>query len=139
MSEFVALNCYVEVDGKDLSNHCRSLNFTVVRDMPEATTFGDFYRRFLPGLKDLTTAMKFNADYDSDSVDDHIFTNWDDGSAIDIHIRPVNDTIAAGNPEYQTSQYVENYPVLNVTPGAIAENDVTFKNASGTVTRDVTP
>jgi len=137
--EFVALNVRVEVAGEVLSDRCRSLNFGVSRDRPEATTFGDYYRRFLPGLKDLNTSMKFNADYDPNEVDDTLFTPWDDGSSVAVNLRPDAGAIDTDNPEYQTTQYVENYGILNVTPGAIAENDVTFKNASGTVTRDVTP
>lgn len=137
--EFVALDVRIEIAGEVLSDRCRSLSFGVSRDMPEATTFGDLYRRFLPGLKDLSTSMNFNADYAANEVDDTLFDPWDTGTAVALNLRPTSDAIDTDNPEYQTSQYVENYGILNVTPGAIAQNDVTFKNASGTVTRDVLP
>ena len=139
MAEFVALNVRVELDGVVLSDHCKGVTFNAKRDMPEATTFGDYWRRFLPGLKDLEKSLNFNADYASAKVDDTLWSPWDDGTAIAVNLRPDAGAIAADNPEYQTSDYVENYGILDVTPGAIASNSVSFKNASGTVTRDVTP
>lgn len=139
MAEFVALNTRVEVGGVVLSDHCRQLAFGVKRDMPEATSFSNYYKRFLPGLKDLDTSMKFNADYAAGSVDATLWTPWDNGTSLAINVRPDAGAISATNPEYQSTQYVETFGVLNVAPGDIASNDVTFRNASGTVVRDVTP
>jgi len=136
MAEFVALDCRIEVDGMDLSDHCRQANFSVQRDMPEATTFGDEYKRFLPGLKDLTLGLNFNSDYAASSVDATLFPNWDDGSSVDVKLRPTSDSIATDNPEYVITSYIEGLTILNVTPGQIAENDVTFKNAASSISRN---
>src|SRR5262245_7578079 len=139
MAEFVAINVRIEIAGVVLSDHCRQLNFSTTRDMPEATSFTNYYRRFLPGLKDLETTMLFNADYAASSVDATLYTPWDDGTSVAINTRPDAGAIAATNPEYQSTQYVESYTVLNVAPGEIASNDVTFKNASGSIVRDILP
>lgn len=140
MAEFCAINVRTKFAGVDLSTRCRGLNFSINRDMPEATTFGDLWRRFLAGLKDLTTSANFNADYATGMVDDVLYDPLVDGTSIALAFLPNSlAAIGADNPEYQTTQFVENYTVLNVTPGAIASNDVSFKNASGTVVRDIVP
>lgn len=139
MAEFVALNCRVHVFGVDLSDHCKAIQFAANRDFPEATTFSNSWRRYLAGLKDLATSLKFNSDYASAKVDATLWTPWDAGTSGAVNIRPDAGAIATDNPEYQTTQFVENYPIINASVGQIVEQDITFKNASATITRDVTP
>lgn len=135
--EFAALNSRVECDGVVLSDHCRSIAFNVNRTMQEATSFTNLYKRFIPSLKDSSMSLKFNSDFDTGSVDDTLWTPWDNGTSIDVKLRPDGGGISPDNPEYVQNSFIENYSILNVTAGAIAPTDVSFKNASGTVLRNV--
>lgn len=139
MAEFVLLNCYINLDGQDLSDHITNLNFSVSRDMPEFTSFSNTYRRFMPGLKDLDFSVEANADYDTNEVDDVIWGNWDAGSSLAAAVRPDAGAIAAGNPEYQLTVYVESATILSGNVGDAAKYKTQLKNAAGTVDRDITP
>lgn len=139
MAEFVLTDARIELDGQDLSDHCTGINFSVMRDMPEFTSFSNDYRRFMPGLKDLELSGNFNADYATNEVDTVIWTNWDDGTSLAANLRPDSGAISTSNPEYQLTVYVESATIISGSPGDAAKYDTVFKNGAGSITRDVTP
>lgn len=139
MSIEVLKDAFISVNGVDLSDHAHSVTLKNMREVLEATVFGDGAKRRISGLGDSSATVELRQDFDSSSVAD---TLWDAlGEPVPVRIRKSKaDPISATNPEYQFTGIFGELPVIQGGVGELHGTSVNLNNADGEVlVRDVTP
>jgi hypothetical protein len=131
-------NAYVAINSVDLSNHIRSVEFTVEADEQDNTAMGNGgYASFLTGLKTATVELECNQDYAAGSVYATLFPLFGT-TGFPVAIRPDAGAIAATNPEWQGSGALMNLSLISGSVGQTNTTPVTIK-IQGAITADVTP
>ena len=134
MAEFVFKNAHLTVNSVPLSDHVRQITLTHGADLPERTAMGDDSRRRLPGLKDWSFSVEFNADFDAAKVDATLGVLVG-AASFAVIIRPDAAAKSATNPEYTGSALVESYPPLGGSVGDASIASVSFPG-DGDLARD---
>lgn len=136
MASFVATDCFVSINGVDLSDHVKSVSLDYSAEMQDDTAMGDTTRSRTGGLKDWSASVEFHQDYASSKVDATLFTLV--GSASTIIIRADNDDgVSETNPNYTGSATLESYNPAGAAVGEMASATASFV-AAGTLTRATT-
>ncbi len=137
MATFVFKNGYVMVNNVDLSDHVRSVSLSYSAAEVEDNNMGDSTQQRLAGLKDWSLSVEFSQDYASGKVDATLF-DLVGAAPFAVHVKPVNTTISATNPDFTGNVILTEYPILDGSVGDLATTSVNFV-AAGDLTRDVEP
>lgn len=105
-------------------------------DLVEDTVWGDTFKQRLISLQDYQASFEALLDYTDNELDEDLDAIM--GTSIAFAFKPVNDTIAATNPEYQFQGGVSNLQ-KTFALGQTAKVSGTVMLLSGGITRDVTP
>lgn len=131
MAVLALLNEFVEVNGVDLSDHCRNGTLTMEATNLDSTAFGDDWVEATGGLKSGTLAVEFLDDFAVSQVDATLWPIF--GTVVTFAVRPTADAVSATNPSYSGSILIAQHTV----GGSL--NEMAMKNLSfalsGTVTR----
>lgn len=138
MSTLVLTNAYISIDSNDLSAYSNQVTLDMGVETQDETSFGDTTRINKAGLKTWSMEIQFNQDFADNLLDEILHGIYDAGAAVTCAVRPVNTTIAAGNPEYTGSGIVTAYSPIRNSVGELAGATVSIASA-GTLTRDITP
>ena len=137
MAHGVTTNAYLLLSATEVSTYLKSLQASETFDLPDDTCMGDTYKQRLVGVGDYQLSGEFNNDYVDNLLDEVI--EGLKGTNFAVAWRPVNTTIAAGNPEYQFTGSFSSL-VKKHTHGQ--PHGLTFTimlTTSAGVTRDITP
>ena len=136
MAILVFTNCFVSVNGVDLSDHVKSVKFNVSAAMLDATVMGgDGYKINLAGLKDFSIDIEFLQDYAAAEID---ATLWPlvGATSFDVVLKPVNAAVSATNPSYTCPVVLATYSPITANVGDLGVAPVAFACA-GAITRAV--
>ena len=139
MTTFAFTDAYILINAVELSDHGIQITVDMNAELLDNTAFGHTARTSAPGLKVGGAQIVFLQDYAASKVDVTLFALVG-AVAFAFAWRPVNDTISATNPEYQTNMVIENYQPVGEGVGDQAKASATFVNASSAGwVRDVSP
>ena len=131
MGKLILRDCYIAIDGTDLSNRASAATIETPADEVDVSSFGGDYHEIDRGLKDATITITFFQDHDSGSVDDVLNPLNDSGDAFLIQVRPVKASAAsATNPERRMIGKLYGYSPIAGSVGEASTTDVTIRNAS---------
>ncbi len=126
MGKLVLRDCFISVDGVDLSDHVSSVTVTLEKDEIETTAFTGQGRERVAGLNNDNFELNFQQDFDAASVDATLFPLWDGESEFVVLVRPTSAAVSATNPEYSGTCVLLNYQPLAGGVGELSETSVTL-------------
>jgi hypothetical protein len=132
MPKLVLSNCFVSVDGTDLSSHVASVSLETVFEIIDTTTLGSVSRTKIAGLADNAVTFEFHQDFASGSVEATIYPLL--GTRTDCVIKPVNATTSSTNPSYSFKALISEWRPVSGNVGVLATVPVTFP-ISGDITK----
>jgi hypothetical protein len=132
MAELVYDNCFLSLDGTDLSDHVRSVTLTYQAELQDKTAMGDNTRARLGGLKDWSMSVEFNQDFAASEVDVTVFSLV--GTAFTVILRPDAGSVSTTNPNFTGSGILEEYTPIGGNVGDVAVAPITIQ-AAGDLSR----
>lgn len=131
MAKEILRDCFVEIDGVDLSHRCSAVTLDEPADEVDVSTFGGGYHEIDSGLLDATITLTVFQDFETDQVDDTLQPLHKSRDPFLIRIRPrKSDGLGATNPERRMIGKLYNYSPLAGAVGEASTTDVTIRNAS---------
>lgn len=131
MAKEILRDCYIEIDGADLSNRASAVTIEEPADEVDTSTFGGDYHEIDRGLKDATMTVSFFQDFAASSVDAVLGPLHESGEEFTVVVRPrKSDGMSDTNPERRMIGRLFNYSPLAGGVGEASTTDVTIRNAS---------
>lgn len=135
MSLTVYRNARIEVNGVDLSDHCRSLTVNFSSAMLDATAMGADTKINKGGLFAWTIDADFNQDEAAANVDATLFPLV--GVTSCIEVRPFNTCSTVINPRLFGIGILASYPPMGGAVGSLLVTKAQFQ-AAGSLGRSTT-
>lgn len=135
MSKLVLRDCFISVDGVDLSDHISSVEVSLSKEEVETTNFGGAGKERVHGLKDDAFTLNFQQDFDAASVDATLYPLYDLEDEFVVIVRPTKAVVSATNPQYTGTCILLEYQPLNGDVGSLAETSVTIPTQRTGITR----
>lgn len=128
---------YLSINGVDYSDQVRSISLTAGRLPVERTASGDGGTQSMPGLRNWRCEVTLKEDYANGGLDDALWALADAGTVFILRVRPTQDAVGTGNPEYVTTNLVGDtatagamvdgeYDLVSGTVGTLAEKTIAF-------------
>lgn len=129
MARIVLKECFVEINGVDLSDHCESIEISIEKDEVEATTFATGGgTEQMHGLKQDSFQVTLHTDYAVGSVNATLQPLLDGELEFPVVIRPnASASVSATNPNYTADCKLFSLPALSGSPGDLAKVQVDLK------------
>ncbi len=124
MGKIILKDCYISVDGNDLSDHVSSVEVTLSKDDVDTTNFSGGGREHMAGLKDDQFKITFQQDFDAASVDSILYPLWDDETEFPVVVRAHSTAVGPDNPSYSGTCVLMEYAPLSGAVGKLSETDV---------------
>lgn len=124
MAKVVLKDCYIVINGTNLSDHVDAVTLTLSKDAVETTSFSGGGRERIAGLKDDTVELTFQSDFDASSVDDVLYPVWNNEVEFPIEVRPTAAAVSADNPKWTGTCVLFEYSPLDGKVGDLAETKV---------------
>ena len=138
MAFIVLKNAYVMINAVDLSDHVKQVTLKYSAVIHDDTAMGATSKSRVAGLLDWSMDVEFYQDYASGKVDATLFPLVG-AASFAVHLKPVNDTISATNPDFTGNAVIEgDYTPVSGAVGDLSTVTVTFAG-DGALTRDTTP
>jgi hypothetical protein len=134
MPKLVLSNCFVSVDGTDLSSHVASVSLETVFEIIDTTTLGSIFRTKIAGLGENSVTFEFHQDFGSGSVEATIYPLL--GTRTECVIKPVNAATSSTNPSYTFQAVISEWRPISGAVGFLATVPVTFP-ISGEITKTI--
>ncbi len=134
MSEQVLNDCYVSINGTDMSGYVTSVTLKLTQDIHEKTAMGDTMKDRLLGMRDWSLEVNFNQDYAVGTMDDDLYSVYNGGVAIAVIVRPESEAVSTSNPQYAGNAIMDGYTPIGGSVNEMATTSVNFL-AAGTMTR----
>lgn len=130
MAKQVLRDCFISIDGTDLSNFVSSVTINDSADDVDLTGFGPSgYREHGVGLKDASIELDVFQDYARASVDAVCYPLYASGSAFPVIVRPTSDAASETNPRYSMTGRLMTYTPLDGAPGDANRTRLSITNA----------
>lgn len=124
MGKLVLKDCYIVVNGTNLSDHVDAVTLDLVKDGVETTSFSGGGRERVAGLKDDTVELTFQSDFAPASVDAVLYPLYDNETEFTIEVRPTSSAVGTANPKYTATCVLFEYAPLDGKVGDLAETKV---------------
>ena len=134
MATRVLKNAYLLVNSVDLSAHVNQISFSASLDAVEDTAMADNSRSYLPGLRNGTFTVNFNADDAAGAVSASLWTVYTGGAAVAFEVRNDAGSVTTTNPKYTGNCILTDYSPVDGSVGDLNTNAATFQ-ITGDVTR----
>ena len=125
MASQVWKNAYLNVNGVDLSANVGSLALAYEAESLDETAMGATSRKMKGGLKKHTVDVTFFQNFSC--VDATLFGLV--GCQTSIEMRACNACSSAGNPIWEATYMLQNYPPMGGAVGALLQSQVRFEPA----------
>lgn len=103
MSNIVAINARLEVNGVVLSAHVKDINQVLGLEMQDDTGFGATVRSSLPGLQTVQLSANVMQSFAAGQVDATLYPLWAGRTAHAVNVRGDAGVVSATNPEMRFS------------------------------------
>lgn len=133
MAELVFTDCFLQVNGVDLSDHVKQVTLSYSAEPVDKTAMGLGTRTFMAGLKNWALEVTFNQDFAAAEVDATLF-GLVGAAAHTVEVRPTSAARSATNPGYNGQAVLMEYPPLGGNVGDILEATARWQ-AAGNLSR----
>ncbi len=132
MSKFLLEDCYVEIDGVDLSDHAFNIDTPSERERVEVSGFNpNGNREFLAGLREDSVTVQFLQDFAASEVHATLWPIYNTRDTVYLRVRPTSSAASATNPELHGNVQLLSYNGLSGALNERSEMSVTFTPADG--------
>ncbi len=119
--KLVLKNCFVEVDGVDLTCHVRSVEISAVKNAVESDTMCGHDQTH--GIEQSTFTINWAQSFDVGTVNATFWPLWRDEEEFPVVIRPVEKLpVSATNPEFSGNCKLFEYTPLSGSVGDLVES-----------------
>lgn len=108
---FVLKNCYVRIDGVDLSDHMQQVEVPMTNEDVDVTAMGAGGRQHLAGLRDDHFTFTAFSDFASGKIHQTINPKFVSGGTVEVLVAASGSTLGTSNPGFYGY-----CPVLTYTP-----------------------
>jgi hypothetical protein len=126
MGKVVLKDCYIVVNGSNLSDHVSSVTLTLSKKQVETTNFSGGGTEYTAGLKGDTVEITFQSDYAAASVDDVLYPLYDNENEFQLEVRPTSSAVSTSNPSYIATCLLLEYAPLDGKVGDLASTKIKF-------------
>lgn len=124
MGKVVLKDCYIVVNGTNLSDHVSQVSVNLSKDDVETTSFSGGGRERMAGLKDDSFELNFQQDFAPASVDAVLYPLFDNETEFDVEVRAADAAVSATNPSYTGTCILLEYSPLDGKVGDLSETKV---------------
>lgn len=130
MAQLVLTDCFVSINGQDLSACAHQAKINYLREQKESQTFGMVGKARKAGLYDWSVEIEFYNDFAAGLLDAQLFALV--GVQTAVIIRPVKGTVVGtGNPNYTGNGMLEALPVLGTPIGDLVTLQAKWNGSDG--------
>lgn len=127
MAKFLAQDCYVEVDGHDISNWCFRVATPSEREQVDVTGFNaSGTKEFLAGDKTDSIELSILQDFAASGPHDILSDIYQNQTTVTVKVRPTSAAVSATNPQLSGNAQLRSYDGLSADKGARAEITATL-------------
>lgn len=135
MAKLVFTDCYLSLNGTDLSDYANKVELSLEAEEKDVTTYGSGgWKENLPGLRSGTLDIEFKQDFAASQLDDIMYPLFTQGSVVPFEVRPTQAAVGTSNPKYSGNVLVKEWKPLQGSVGDDASVSVGFPT-SGAVAR----
>jgi hypothetical protein len=124
MAKVVLKDCYIVVNGVNISDHVSSVTVNLSKDEVETTNFSGSGRERIAGLKDDMFEISVQQDYANSSIDATLYPLWNNETEFTVEVRPTTAADGVNNPKYTATCILLEYSPLDGTVGDLSETKV---------------
>jgi hypothetical protein len=135
VAKIVLRDCYIVVNGVNISDHVNSVTVNLSKDEVETTSFSGQGRERVAGLKDDSFEVNIQQDYANGSVDATLYPLWNNETEFTVEVRPTSAAVGVNNPKYTGTCILLEYAPLDGKVGDLSETKVTFPTQRTGITR----
>lgn len=135
MPKVILKDCYIVVNGTNLSDHISAVSVNLSKDDVETTSFSGGGRERMQGLKDDSYELTLQQDFDAASVDAVFYPLYDTGDEFEVEVRPTSSAVSATNPSYVGDCILMEYSPLDGKVGDLSETKVKIPTQRTGITR----
>lgn len=135
MAKLVLRDCYIVVNGVNMSDHISAVTINLSKDEVETTSFSGSGRERVAGLKDDSFEVTIQQDYANSSTDATLYPLWNNEVEFTVEVRPTAAAVSVNNPKYTATCILLEYTPLDGKVGDLSETKVTFPAQRTGVTR----
>ena len=128
-------DCYIVVNGTNLSDHISAVTVNLSKDDVETTSFSGGGRERMQGLKDDSFEITLQQDFEAASVDAVFYPLYDLGTEFEVEVRPTSSAVSATNPKYTGDCILMEYSPLDGKVGDLSETKVKIPTQRAGITR----
>lgn len=128
MAKRILRDCFIEVNGVDLSDHFSQIEVNETSDEQDVTGFQATAKEKLLGIGDDTITGTLFQDNAEGSVDATLAPLQGSNTPFDVIVRADAAAKSATNPQYEMEALLPNYKPLSGQVGAPSTTDVNFIN-----------
>jgi hypothetical protein len=126
MAKFVLLNCNIEVNTIDFSDHVNSVEVSLEKEGVDTTNFGGSGKEQVQGLSSDSFTINFQQDFAAADVNATLWPLYVNGTEFDVKVRPTSDPVSLTNPSFEGVCILLQYQPMVGKPGELSETKVTF-------------
>lgn len=130
MAKKVLKDCFISVNGQDISTYVHEVTIETERDEVDVTGFQAVNREKLAGLGDASIGLGIWQDYSAAAIDALLFPLSNSDTPFPVIVRPSVAAVGPNNPQYAMSGLLFNYQPIAGSVGEAADIDVTINNAA---------
>jgi hypothetical protein len=138
MAGHVLRDCFVEINGVDLSNNFSQFEINKQTDVVDVTGFGAKSKEKALGIPDDSMTGTAFQDFDAGSVNATLAPLVGSDEPFDVVVRPTSAAKSPTNPEYTMEAILPNFKPLSGAVGAASTVDLTFENAGAEGVQEAT-
>jgi hypothetical protein len=135
MAKFVLRNCFIEINGVDLSDHISSVEVSLKKQAVDTTNFSGGGKEQIAGLKDDEFTVTLQQDFAAAEVDATLYPLYDLETEFEVRVRPTSAAVSATNPEYTGTCILLEYQALTGKVGDLSEIKVKFPSQRSGIAR----
>jgi hypothetical protein len=122
MAKFLAQDCYIEIDGHDMSNWCFAVATPSERERVDMSGFNPLgAKEFAAGDREDSIDLGILQDFAAGGPHDILSDIYQNQSTVAVKVRPTSAAASATNPEYGGNGQLLAYTGLDAEKGQRSE------------------
>lgn len=130
MAISVLTNCYIAINGVDLSDHVSKVTIEDMRSSVDITAMGAVNTTITKGLGDGKISLDMFQDFATSKTHQTLSPLISSSTGVTIEVRPVNSARSATNPATLMTGLLMNYSMLDGKVGDASSVTYEFQNSS---------
>lgn len=126
MAKFVLLNCQIEVNSVDFSDHVSSVEVSLEKEGVDTTNFSGGGKEQVQGLSSDSFSINFQQDFAAAEVNATLWPLYVAGTEFTVKVRATSAAVSATNPSFEGTCILLQYQPIVGKPGELSETKVTF-------------